>query len=371
MVIISIVITIIAVGPWFFGPSLDAGVYRAGGWAFRSGANPYEDWFPVRESLDEDLRYLPFTYPPFAALVFVPLSLLGPITAGTFINLLSLIGLWVSVWLCLRHIGVNQPLIRAFPIVALAALSEPVRDTFSYGQINILLLAMVLIDVLVPHHRFRGILSGIATAIKLTPAVAIVYFLVRRDTRSALRMAGAAVAATGVAALIRPEVSKEYWLHTLVSTERIGAHAATTNQSLNGFLHRIGEPDYWFMLMAIALVFALIGAYQTRSDELMTISIVMLIACVCSPISWTHHWVWLLPLAIATSQMSRMWPLVIWCVATISLHRMLPQNEFMVPDWGLFGHITGNLYLWLALATILLAARGYLRIPHRSRGVGV
>ena len=358
----SVAIMIFAIGLWIVGPSLDTEVYRAGAHAFRTGTNLYDHRFPVTESTADDISNLPFTYPPFAAILFIPLSFLSPVAAGTVMNLISLACLWLVSFLGLRAIGITRAHIWAFPVMAAATLTEPFRDTISFGQINIILLTLVLIDVLVPHPRFTGILSGLAAAIKLTPAVAVVFFLVRRDWGGAIRMVVTAALATLLAAAIKPEISYRYWFETLLSSERIGSEAGAINQSLNGFLHRVGIPELWFVFMLVAVAIAVVAAIRVRNDRLLTISVVMLIALVCSPISWTHHWVWLLPLAIATSRLSRMWPLVIWLVALIPVHRLLPQNELGIPDWGVFGHLAGNLYLWLALFTLILAANGGMRI---------
>jgi alpha-1,2-mannosyltransferase len=176
---------------------------------------------------------------------------------------------------------------------------EPVRSNLDYDQINTLLMGMVVVDLLVVPRRHRGWLVGLAAAIKLTPLIFLAIPLLERDWRSAGRSAGAAVGATGLAWLLCPAASWTYWSKDVFDARRVGDVAYAGNQSLYGDLHRWpfasgGHTAIWVVISAATLV---MGAYVTKRCLLdnRRVAAVLSLAFVgleVSPISWTHHWVW-------------------------------------------------------------------------------
>ena len=155
---------------------IDLDVYREGGAGF--GSDLYAKDYLVGSNRDVSL---PFTYPPFAALLFTPLSWLPLTAASILVSVASFAALWACVALVLRSIKCSGW--AAWALLA-AMLTEPITETFSFGQVNILLSALVVVDILwLRPGRGRGVLTGIAMAIKLTPAVFLAVFFVRRERR--------------------------------------------------------------------------------------------------------------------------------------------------------------------------------------------
>jgi len=176
----------------------------------------------------------------------------------------------------------------------------PFRDEVKFGQVDELLALLVVVDCL-KTHRTRGVLVGVATAIKLTPGVFIVYLLVRGSRRAAATAAGVFAAATLAAAAVLPDDSHRYWTDALFHTERLRSNAGTSNQSLRGMWLR-ALPGHSHAVTAAWLIsaaaVALIGLWRARAasrrgDEVAAVALMGLTAVLISPVSWIHHIVWL------------------------------------------------------------------------------
>lgn len=248
-----------------------------------------------------------FTYPPFAAALMMPMSLISWHTAifvSVTMNVLAMFA--VLTWLL-------TPIIRrqgwsfwfSMGIAgALAAAFEPVRETVNFGQVNILLLFLVVGDILLlvrNGHRLGGIGVGLATAIKLTPGIFIVYLLVTRRWRAAAVSAATATAATWGAATFAPDASRVFWTDAMWNTDRVGSPTFISNQALTGLVQRIFNPDpmkpLWMLLVLITLV---VWYWRARRavkarDEVAGLALTGLVGCMVSPITWIHHLVWVLP----------------------------------------------------------------------------
>ncbi|MFE0515657.1 glycosyltransferase family 87 protein, partial [Streptomyces sp. NPDC058964] len=129
-----------------------------------------------------------FTYPPFAALAMLPMALVGLRTAIACSLLLNLTAL-AAVLRILAGPDWRRHGWYAWSLAACGlALFEPLRDTFSFGQVNLVLLALVLADCLLPatgRDRWAGAGIGLAAAVKLTPALFIGLLLLGRRRRAA------------------------------------------------------------------------------------------------------------------------------------------------------------------------------------------
>lgn len=267
---------------------------------------------------------LPFTYPPFAALVLLPLSWLPFLLAVQLWHAASIGCLWWIVQRCLTMLRVPATGRHAALWTAAALWFEPVRFTLNYGQINLLLLALGLWALTVARDRASGIGLGLASAIKLTPAVGWLYLLAARRWRAAAWAVGTGLGTVVVAAVIAPGQSARYWLEMLGRVERIGPAASAINQSLRGGLSRSLGYDVgngWPWLLAIVLA-ALLSGWALRSalrrpdehrvDLLAAVLAVQLFGLLASPVSWSHHWVWVVPALVwAVHGPARRHPLVI------------------------------------------------------------
>lgn len=272
----------------------DLNIYREAGRLALHGHTMYGPGF------GQDLRVrLPFTYPPFAAFVMVPLSLLpgrGAQVAWTFCNLM-LLGVMVW-WLfppALRRAGAEHPVFIVATIGALA-WTLPFAQTIAYGQVNIALAFICLVDC-TRVSRYRGVLVGIAAAVKLTPGLFIVYFAVTKQWAAALRAAATFLLSQLLAAAIVPGAAHEYWFHLVFESSRPGNPFDYYNQSIFGALRHIGAAT-WLWAPLVAAV-AGVGLWRARTAhragaEVAAVALVGLSTVLISPISWQHHAVWIL-----------------------------------------------------------------------------
>ncbi|WP_406039565.1 glycosyltransferase 87 family protein [Micromonospora sp. NBC_00898] len=273
---------------------------------------------------------LGFTYPPFAGLVMLPMSWL-PVGAAGWFNALASIGAVAVVLAALLRPIVDRlgwPLWFTVGIATpMAVAIEPARETLGYGQVNLLLFALIMADLIGlrwrakrgTHHdtatsalaRFvysgvwAGAGIGLATAVKLTPALFIAYLMITRQWRAALTAVGTTIGVTlGTFALVGEE-SRTYFSSVLWQTERVGAADMTPNQSLAGLLARLYDSIetpglLWlaFSVLILALGLSRAAAARADGDELTAFTLVGLTTNVISPISWSHHLVWVIPAII-------------------------------------------------------------------------
>ena len=248
-----------------------------------------------------------FTYPPFAGLMMAPMAYLPfPLVAVVAsVATLATTGLltWWPIAPLVRRMGWTPWF--AFAVAYCFAVAfEPVRETLTFGQVNTLLLTLVVGDVLFGVSRGRrwaGVGIGLATAVKLTPGVFILYLLVTRRWRAAATASGTAAAATLVAAAFFPDPSREFWTSALWDTNRVGVLSYVSNQSLRGFLARL-PIDSVASLVWVVCVVAVLGfwAWRVRAaarvgDDLGGLALTGILGCLISPVTWVHHCVWLLP----------------------------------------------------------------------------
>jgi alpha-1,2-mannosyltransferase len=185
---------------------------------------------------------------------------------------------------------------------ALAIWVEPVRTTLNYGQINLLLAAILLATMASTRPWVAGFGVGFTAGIKLTPAVSGVYFLATKRYAAAVWSVVGFLITVGLGYLISPRLSNEFWFHLLGDATRVGPVGSAINQSLRGALSRTvgydvkSGPIYLVavVISIVLLVWALKAAVQAK-DTLAAIVAVQVFGLLVSPISWSHHWVWMMP----------------------------------------------------------------------------
>ncbi|WP_418001109.1 mannosyltransferase [Mycobacterium haemophilum] len=249
---------------------------------------------------------LPFTYPPFAAVVFYPLHLLPFGLVAFFWQLATIVALYGAVRISQRLLGVSADTGHRGALLwtAIAIWIEPLRSTFDYGQINVLLMLGVLWAVYTTRSWLSGLLVGVAAGIKLTPAIAGVYFLGARRIRAAALSAAVFGATVAGSALVVGDQARYYFTELLGDAHRVGPIATSFNQSWRGGLSRILGHDAGLGLLVLAAIavtaVVAVGAWRAldQPDRLGKLLVVELFGLLLSPISWTHHWVWLVPLMI-------------------------------------------------------------------------
>ncbi|WP_107116238.1 glycosyltransferase 87 family protein [Streptomyces sp. NRRL F-4489] len=299
---------------------VDLMVYRAEGQTARDGADLYD--------MVATSARLPNTYPPFAALLFIPLTFFGVPVMRTLATAGNLVLLLAVVHLSLRLVGRPRrlpPLAATLALSALLVWCEPVWTTLRYGQINLLLAVLVLWDLTRRNgNRWAGIGIGIAAGIKLTPALFAVFLALAGAVTAARRLrAGAgwraawnpwlrqAAVATGtfgatalLSAVVLPRDAHRFWTEIVFAADRVGEVEITANQSLRGVLARLlhtHDPGAaWLVLatLAAAAGLALAAAALLRGERAWATLTCAATALLISPISWSHHWVWGVPMLI-------------------------------------------------------------------------
>ncbi|MBO0810818.1 MAG: DUF2029 domain-containing protein [Microlunatus sp.] len=296
---------------WPFRPStMDLQVYFYAVRAMLHGANIMEWTSPG--------FHLWFIYPPAAAIVMLPLAI------GPFI-------IWELVWIAGLVIAQNVVMIRCgvprgWPLallsLALVIGMEPIRTTIGYAQINTFLMALVIIDLLPadPNRKRRipqGILIGLAAAVKLTPAIFVLLLLLLGRKRPAITAIITFVFFTAIGTIAQPAATVSYLKSLAGGDTHTSGPVYVGNQSLLGVVLRLfGEnPTNTYIGLAVsvimAIVAAVVGAHWWRQGaHVLAIAFVGLGSNLASPLSWTHHFVWILPLGVAVVYQLRRrpWP---------------------------------------------------------------
>jgi len=284
---------------------IDMVVYRDEGETVRHGHNLYTMIVPRWN--------LYATYPPFAAMMFT-LTTLVPVPAlRVLVTCTNLVLLGVLAWLSFRLVGWPKARTRPLAVVLCVLLGvwlEPVYTTLRYGQINLFIACLVLADLNRPDHaRGKGLLIGVATGLKLTPGVFGVYLLLTGRPRAALASFAGFAGTVLVGWVALPKASWGFWSDYLYDSNRVGAGWIVDNQSLRGALARLLHEQNprlsWALVAGLTAVVGLgVAAWTARSArwlpraEAWGAVCAALTALLVSPISWTHHWVWCVPILV-------------------------------------------------------------------------
>jgi alpha-1,2-mannosyltransferase len=248
-----------------------------------------------------------FTYPPFAAVVMVPLAWLRATAAAVLVTLASatvivVITAWLVAPVARRH-GWTPWFAVALAVPVVLAL-DPIRETLGYGQLNMFIFALVLADLVALRRgwAWAGAGIGLATAMKLTPGLFVVFLVLIGRRRAAAVATGTFLGATLLGFVFNPSGSRLYWTTEVWDTSRVGRLDKPSNQSVLGMLAHVadpGQPDrrLWALLAGAVLVVGMwraVRAYR-RGDDLVAFTLAGVTACLISPISWTHHLYWVVP----------------------------------------------------------------------------
>ena len=335
------------------GELMDLRVYRMAGAAALTGA---DDLY----RLADPATGLPFTYPPFAALLFAPLAVIGRRPAEVLLTVGSVLALG-RVCLLLPALPVRRP-----TVLALAGVCEPVLSTLLLGQINLVLMALVLTTMLSP--RSSGLWLGVAAGIKLTPAVFIVGLWAIGRRREALQATVTALITVLVGAIALPASSWSFWTGTGFDPSRVGGVAYISNQSLNGALWRLvgsgGSALWWVLLSAVVVVvgYRALRAQHRAGSPVGGVAVLALVGLLISPVSWSHHWVWAVVVVVALISprdgallMPRRIVAGGWLAAlgtwTVWWAPHGRDREYGADLWQ---QLTGQAYLLLALASLVV-----------------
>lgn len=377
---------------------IDMVVYREGVKAFLEHRSVYSE--PM---LAGDIK-LPFIYPPFGALVMVPLTAFDGIDhdmAGDIMVVLSDLLLLVCLYFVFKAVLKKPDFLLPITAIAwaIALRFEPVDLNNGFAQINIVVMTLVTLD-LVPRKRFlpQGILIGLAAAIKITPLAMLLYFLVRKEWKQIATAFLSTVAATLLAAAFRWDAFAEFFSSKLLDMGSGGDFGVATdyqsNSSIKGAIQRMYSSTEamdangltinlaWLAasLVVIAcaawLIKRLCEEHLLVDAQLVTALTLLLI----SPVSWSHHWVWLtliipvfvyrawtwlpsgwaagslLTVLVAWSAMLLTVPPKWWWGDQVDVHAMERYQKFWVDD-----------FVWLTILTVALFAAAFYASQRNSR----
>jgi alpha-1,2-mannosyltransferase len=336
-----------------------------------------------------------FIYPPIAAILMVPLAF-GPYLFWQLVWTAGLVGAQQSV---LRRCGAPRGWKLGLLGIAVVLAVEPIRTTLGYGQVNTILMALVVADLLptppggsggvppgmntAPGERRRipqGMLIGLAAAIKLTPALFVVFAFLIGRRRAALTGLVNFLALTGIGAILLFHETVTFFGGLSGGETRTASPLYVGNQSLLGVFFRLGDSSTTTTLIGlgisgiVALLGTLVAAHWWRlGHRVFAVAIVGLTTCLASPLSWTHHYVWILPLAVAVIRpglprwvryVGGFW--VVWVCACLPL-AVLPYGRGVERQYDALQELVANLGPIVGLLLIAgLACQ--LVISTRARG---
>ncbi len=339
-------------------PMWDVDVYWWGGRQALRGATLYAAHEP-----------LSFTYPPFAAVVFALGSGAAEIVLKISIIAASLASVALLAWLSVRAAGFSRRPELAFAAGALALLTQPVTYTLHLGEINLILAGLIAADLLPRHDDawWQGVATGVAAGIKLTPLIFVAYLVMTRRIRAA---AAAMVTFGGTVAagfVLLPGQSRSFWLRgVFLDQRRIGNNYNPANQSLAGMMARLGgglpAVHTWWVLAALvtgAGGLAIATILHCRGQRLAGLSCCGLTGVLVSPISWTHHWVWVIPLLVTMAATAWRRRSLLWALGAVALFAAFSGLDPM--PWpghhpGLLRTLESNLYVVCGLVILVAAA---------------
>jgi alpha-1,2-mannosyltransferase len=285
--------------PWSM---LDLRIYLWGGSFARHSQDPY-----LRTYLPHSLH---FTYTPMAAGIFALLDFVSLPLVKVLVVAASIASLVGVLWLAWGALGRERSGARLGATLATAAVAlwiEPVRQTLSFGQVNLVLMLIIVADLCLPDTRWwKGVGVGLAAGFKLTPLIFIPYLLLTRRFRAAAVSAATfAVTVLGSFVLL-PRAAHHYWLDGLfLNPNRLGNVHYVANQSLNGAILRLigaattARPYQLLAEVVVGVTGLVLAAWASRrGQEMVGILVCALTGLLVSPVSWSHHWVWVAPMLV-------------------------------------------------------------------------
>jgi hypothetical protein len=310
-----------------------------------------------------------FTYPPLAAALFAPIALLPGALAQVGWELVSVAALAVVAYAILKLARWQPGRLEIAAVTAVGMLLEPVYRTLFSGQINLVLLAVVAMDVwwVSQGRRGGGAGIGIAAALKLTPGIFIVLFLLTRRTKPAMTAVVTFAACGLIGYLVAPGASRLYWTRYFYDTKRVYP-AYIGNQSIYGAAIRIfggpGHVGLWYLPLTIVAGVVGLGSaavFGRRHDWLRAVAVTGVTGLLVSPVSWTHHWVYVVPALITLARDGKRARIA--AAGGFLLFALAPlwwtSHSLLRPAYGFHGFITVVANCYLAAGLMFLACMGW------------
>jgi alpha-1,2-mannosyltransferase len=346
---------------------------------------------------------LPFIYPPFSALTFFGLVPMGFAGLKWFMTVTSLLALAAVVWTSWGMLGYRRSAGRAGATLATFAVVlwfEPVVWTLEWGQVNLALLAVLMFDLGQPDtRRWKGVGVGLAAGFKLTPLIFIVYLAMTRRFRAAGVALGTFLGTIGLGFVLLPSASAKYWSDIAEINNRVSEQlpvGTLNNQSVQGMFRRMLDSEslssmLWLLCCAALAILVMVAAAKASlaGQELLGVVLVGVLSLLVSPISWSHHWVWVVPAFVLLLHHALRLRRRMWWYATAAflafygtwplsldvnghwdggqklqpwgLIWLAPRDGKRENRWNVWQYFVGNSYLFVGIALTVLVAWWVLR----------
>jgi alpha-1,2-mannosyltransferase len=259
---------------------------------------------------------------------------IGPAGAAVLITWMSAASYAVITATLARGLGFSGQLLVTVCVAGLVL--EPVLRTLRLGQINLILVALVVADIFLLPNRMRGVATGIAAGIKLTPGIFILYFLLKRDWLAAGRCVLGFAITIAVSAAITRDDTRLYWTKLFYNPNHIGGVAYVDNQSLYGVLVRLTHTQHpplpvsaGLSLSAVALAGVAAHRRLRTNEQVAAVTCIGIGGLLASPISWSHHWIWLIGAVLVLIERGQ----YRWAIALGLISYLAPQ--WFTPYGGL------------------------------------
>lgn len=267
----------------FWVPPLDLAIYLEAGKSLLAGGNLYDGNF---------IYDLPFTYPPFAGVMFQGLALLGLLEATLLWQGANLLSIMLVIWMITRNIPISV-------LLGIASIGlDSVHGSFFYGQINAILMLLVALDFLPKNRKFAGIGVGLAAGLKLTPAFFVLVFLMEKRWRAVIISGVTFLITVLIGWLFVPDAMK-FWTYAIRDSSRVGDHNNAGAQSLRSVLERVFDAEsLWIPAVLLTMVIVCTGIWLAlkKDDIVWAVIFAGFGACLVSPFTWFHHWIWMVPM---------------------------------------------------------------------------
>lgn len=349
---------------------MDLDVYRVAVEVWWRGGDLYGELPRLRNGW-----HLPYLYPPVAVVGLAPFAVVPFWLASAVFALVTVAAVALVVGVALRALDVRPTPLLVGALVPVTLALEPVRETLYFGQINVFLMALVVVDCLVRRPRWpRGLLVGLAAAVKLTPAVFVLFFLLRGDRRAALTAGVSFLGATAIGFLVSWSNSVRFWTHEAFYSTQFRGMSNEMNQSLKAALVRFGiDPKLLWPLLAVAVLgVTALGMRRAFAAgwPVWALGLNALGALLISPVSYSHHWVWVAPIlltgAVYAWRTRHLGAAVAVSAATLVF--LLAPHWWWDPDtpWHVWRLLTGNAYVWTAAIVLAVALNGRTRDSEKA-----
>lgn len=352
---------------------LDVGVFRDAGFALANGFPLYSEEFPSRSGFR-------FIYPPFAAVLFVPLTWLGETAMEVLWTSATVAAVAGIIAMGLRRLGVRHFWLWLVGLTGVGVFLDPLQANMLYGQINVFLFLLVTADVLgfIP-RRLRGLGIGVAAGIKITPAAFAVLFLVRRDWVGVAQSAGWFLLTALVGALVRWQDSVYFWTTEFFLSDRGGAPPYPPNQALTGLIARLGVSNELaqgimkpgFLVVAALAVWAA-WRLTLAGRDVDALLVVFVGASLASPLAVSHHWSGVVLALVVVLRPLNRWvgaALVFMLLAhAAGMYRLYePEQPTYDFSWlwfpGNAQAIAGLVFFVVMIVSLLRLPRGEVEVP--------